>query len=301
MKFRKYQHVERLGTDEVDGIEFGKCYVFYKIDGANTSVWVDGNKISGGSRSRELSLENDHAGFLAHIVKNKKVISYLKKHPNHRLYGEWLVPHSLKTYRDDAWKRFYVFDVTIDSGDDVEYIPYDIYKEFLDEFNIDYIPPLAIIKNPTYESLTRLLEKTGQFLVADGKGNGEGIVIKNYDFYNKYKRQTWAKIVSNEFKETHHKVMGAPELNVSLMVEEKIVDEFVTESFVEKEFAKIINDNDGWQSKFIPMLLSRVFYELINEEMWNIVKKHKNPKIDFRTLNSLVTQKIKQVKREIFS
>jgi len=33
MEFRKYQHIERFGTDEVDGIEFGKCYIFYKIDG----------------------------------------------------------------------------------------------------------------------------------------------------------------------------------------------------------------------------------------------------------------------------
>ena len=32
MDFRKYQHIERFGTTEVDGIELGKCYVFPKID-----------------------------------------------------------------------------------------------------------------------------------------------------------------------------------------------------------------------------------------------------------------------------
>jgi antirestriction protein len=45
----------------------------------------------------------------------------------------------------------------------------------------------------------------------------------------------------------------------------------------------------------------RVFSELVKEESWNIIKKYKNPKIDFRTLNALVIQKIKQTKVELFA
>lgn len=301
MEFRKYQHIERFGTDEVDGIEFGKCYIFYKIDGTNGSLWLNNGVLKGGSRNREVSLENDNAGFYNTMIQNNNIINYLKKHPAHRLYGEWLVPHTLKTYREDAWKKFYVFDVCIDKEDGtMEYIPYDIYKTMLDEFNIDYIPPLAIITNPTYESLIKCLDKTGQFLIEDGKGLGEGIVIKNYDFYNKYKRQTWAKIVANEFKEKHHKEMGCPEYKAEKMIEEKIVEDFCTDTFIEKEYAKIINEQQGWQSKYIPMLLGRVFYELIKEESWNIVKAYKYPKINYKTLNALVIQKIKQTKKDVF-
>lgn len=303
MDFRKYQHIERFGTDEVDGIEFGKCYIFYKIDGTNSSVWLDnGGNLKAGSRNRELSLENDNAGFYAYVIQNDKVLAYLQKHPTHRLFGEWLVPHSLKTYRQDAWRRFYIFDVCLDKEDDgLEYIPYDIYKPLLDEFELDYIPPLATISNPTYESLLKALDKTGQFLVEDGKGIGEGIVIKNYDFYNKYKRQTWAKIVTNEFKEKHHKEMGCPDIKTEVMVEEKIVEDFCTEAFIEKEYAKIVNEQDGWTSKYIPMLLGRVFSELIKEESWNMIKKYKNPKIDYKTLNALVIRKIKEIKRNVFA
>jgi hypothetical protein len=303
MEFRKYQHIERFGADEVDGIEFGKCYVFYKIDGTNSSVWLDdvGN-LKAGSRNRELTLENDNAGFYNTILQDARIENYLLKHPTHRLFGEWLVPHTLKTYRQDAWRRFYIFDVCLDKEDgDLEYIPYDIYKYLLDEFELDYIPPLATIMNPTYESLIKALDKTGQFLVEDGKGIGEGIVIKNYDFYNKYKRQTWAKIVANEFKEKHHKEMGCPDINAEKMVEEKIVDDFCTEAFIEKEYSKIVNEQNGWNSKYIPMLLGRVFSELIKEESWNIVKKYKNPKIDYKTLNALVIRKIKEVKRNVFA
>lgn len=41
MKFNKYQHVEKLGNKEVEGINIGTCYVFPKIDGTNASIWND--------------------------------------------------------------------------------------------------------------------------------------------------------------------------------------------------------------------------------------------------------------------
>lgn len=302
MEFVRYQSLKRFGTEEVDGIEIGECLVFNKLDGTNGSVWLDAEgRIKAGSRNRELTLENDNAGFYAHILENENIKNYLSKHPTHRLYGEFLVPHTLKTYREDAWKKFYVFDITIDTGEDTfEYIHYDTYKPMLEEFNVDYIPPICKIKNGTYENFIRTLEQA-TFLVKDGHGTGEGIVIKNYNFYNKFNRQNWAKIVTTEFKEKHVKEMGYSEINTGKMVEELIVEEYVTTAFIEKEFAKIVVENDGWQSKYIPQLLGRVFSELIKEETWNFLKKHKNPKIDFRTLNVLTIGKIKEVKSEIFS
>lgn len=300
MNFVKYQHVERYGTDEVDGINIGTCYVFPKIDGTNSSVWPgDDGLIHGGSRNRELAVESDNAGFFNSARVNQKIIDYLAAHPTHRLYGEWLVPHTLKTYREDAWRKFYVFDVCIDKDDgSLEYIPYDIYKAFLDEFEIDYLSPIRIIKNGEYDDFVKCLDEN-TYLVKDGEGFGEGVVIKNYDFYNKYGRQTWAKIVRAEFKEKHGKTMGAP-VSECKMVEEDIVDEYVTAALIDKERAKIVNDNSGWTSKCIPILLSTVFHELINEEMWNILKKFKNPKIDFRALNTLVIAKIKSTRPDIF-
>lgn len=301
MEFKKYQHLERYGNDGVDGVAVGDCYIFPKIDGTNASVWLDeeGN-IKAGSRNRELTLEKDNAGFYLYVLKNKKFKDYLTKHPNHRLYGEFLVPHSLKTYREDAWRKFYVFDVTIDKDDGVEYIPYDLYKPMLEQYELDYIPPIAKIRNPSYEALIKSLDKN-EFLIEDGQGRGEGIVVKNYDFYNKYNRQVWAKIVTTEFKEKHVKAMGYNEIKEKKMVEEMIIDDFATDAFIEKEYAKIVNEKGGWKSQFIPMLLGKIFSELIKEESWNILKKYKNPKIDFKVLNNLLIQKIKTVKSEIFS
>lgn len=303
MNFRKYQHIERFGTEEVEDIEFGQCYIFPKIDGTNASVWLkDDFSIGAGSRNRELSLENDNQGFTKFIYEDKRIKDYLKDHPEHRLFGEWLVPHSLKTYKEDAWKKFYIFDVVIDYQNiegGIEYLQYEIYKEELEKYNLDYIPCLAKIKNPDYDKLIYSLNQNN-FLIEDGKGVGEGIVIKNYGYRNRYGRQTWAKIVTSEFKEKHIKTMGPPEVSNKTMIEEKIVEDFCTSALIDKTFAKIKTENKGWNSKMIPRLLNTVYHELIAEEIWNILKKYKNPTINFKTLQTLVNIKIKDVKKDIF-
>ena len=302
-EFKAYQHIVRYGLDEVLDIGFGKCHIFPKIDGTNASVW-DNEGLNCGSRKRHLSIGSDNAGFLAHItdpVIAEKYIKYFEKHPNHRLFGEWLVPHSLKTYRGDTWKHFYVFDVVIDTNnieDGMEYIQYEVYKEYLEEFGIDYIPCMAVITNPTHDQLIHWMG-LNNFLIEDGKGAGEGIVIKNYGYRSRYGRQVWAKIVSSEFKEKHARAMGPCELNGKLSVEERIVDKYCTESFIEKEYAKLVLDL-GWETKYIPMLLNKIFHELVDEESWNFIKDFSYPVINYKTLKSMVNIKIKQVKQELF-
>lgn len=301
MEFKKYQHLERFGNDEVEGIELGKLYIFPKLDGTNAQVWLDdeGN-IKAGSRNRELTLEKDNAGFYKFVLENENIKKYLEKHPTHRLYGEFLVPHSLKTYREDAWRRFYIFDVYLDKEDgSVEYIPYDIYKPLVEEFGLDYIPPIVTMTNGSYEYFIRTLDNN-TFMIQDGKGVGEGIVIKNYDYYNKYKRQIWAKIVTNEFKEIHKREMGVNNIKTEKVIEQEIVDNYCTAAFIEKEYSKILNETGEWDNRKIPMLLGRVFSELVKEETWNIIKKYKNPTINYKTLNALVINKIKTVKSDIF-
>lgn len=301
MEFKKYQHLERFGNDEVEGIELGKLYIFPKLDGTNAQVWLDdeGN-IKAGSRNRELTLEKDNAGFYKFVLENENIKKYLEKHPTHRLYGEFLVPHSLKTYREDAWRRFYIFDVCLDKENgSVEYIPYDIYKPLVEEFGLDYIPPIVTMTNGSYEYFIRTLDNN-TFMIQDGKGIGEGIVIKNYDYYNKYKRQIWAKIVTNEFKEIHKREMGVNNIKTEKVIEQEIVDNYCTEAFIEKEYSKILNETGEWDNRKIPMLLGRVFSELVKEETWNIIKKYKNPTINYKTLNALVINKIKTVKSDIF-
>ena len=295
MQFQKYQHIERFGTSEVQDIEFGECYVFPKIDGTNASAWIgDDGKIKAGSRNRELSLDSDNAGFMVWAMQSNGLQAFFDAHPTLRLFGEWLVPHSLNTYRSDAWRRFYVFDVM----DGESYIPFSEYEKDLQAAGIDYIAPLAIIRNGSYEQFVEQLAKN-VFLIEDGKGAGEGVVIKRYDYRNKYGRTTWAKIVTSEFKEAHVKAMGAPVVQGRKMVEEEIAEAFVTAALVEKEHAKILSEVE-WSSKLIPRLLNVVFYSLIREDSWEFLRKHNFPTVDFQRLKFFTFARTKAIKPELF-
>jgi hypothetical protein len=296
MSFLKYQHLERYGNTEVEGIEVGTCYVFPKLDGTNGSVWYEHGTLRCGSRNRELSPDNDNAGFMNAMMVDKAVISFLYNEPDLVLYGEWLVPHTLKTYNDDAWRKFYVFDVFDRKKERL--LSYDEYSEGLIAAGINVIAPIAIIKNGNIDHFTECLSKA-HYLVKDGEGSGEGVVIKNYDYTNKYGRQTWAKIVTNEFKAKHHIAMGAPTVGCEV-VEEKIAAKYVTQALVDKVEAKIVNEMGGWSSKYIPRLIHTVYYDLVTEETWNFVKEFKNPKVDFKVLSHYVTAKIKELKKELF-
>lgn len=295
-EFQKYMHVEKLGRDEVDGILVGECHIFPKLDGSNGLVWWDID-IQAGSRNRHLAKgTEDNNGFREYVHENrKKFTAYFKAHPTAILYGEWLIPHTLKTYRKDMWRRFWIFDVFYEGV----YLPYETYKEEFDFLGLDYVPRLASITNPTEEKLYEILEQN-TFGIKDGEGTGEGIVIKNYTFENHYGRTTWAKIVSNEFKDNHRNEMGDVKIEME-PVEYQIARRFLTEDIINKVYAKIQADNDGiFQSHNIPQLLNTVWHDFVIEELWSAIKKHKNPTINFRTLNHHVIARIKELKPEVF-
>lgn len=289
--FQRYPHLERHGTTEVENIEAGECYIFPKIDGTNASIWYDG-QLRFGSRNRELSLEKDNGGFMQSMHNSEQLKSFFAEFPHYRLFGEWMIPHTLKTYRPDVWNKFYIFDVAIDTDNGYDFVPYKVYKEHLDKHGLNYLPPLKIIINPTTEDLLHCLE-INTFLIQEGQGVGEGIVIKNYGFYNQFGRQVWAKWVTSEFKEKNYSLMGSPE-KVNVEHEQRMVEQYVLQTdLAQKTLAKIELVHGGWSSKNIPQLLNTVFYELVTEEMWNYVKNHSKVKIDFSLLQALCFQATK--------
>ena len=301
MEFKKYQHIERFGTTEVNNISDGVCYVFPKIDGTNASVWLgDDGIIKAGSRNRELTLDNDNAGFYEWVLQQESFVKFFKAFPLIRLFGEWLVPHSLKTYREDAWRKFYVFDVCfISEYDELNYKKYEDYQPALEIYGLDYIPPLRIVKKGTYETFVGLLEKN-DFLIKDGLGAGEGIVIKNYDYISSHGNTVWAKIVTSAFKETNHKEMGAPLINGKTLVEEQIAEKYVTKGRVDKLYNKIEVEKAGFKAENIFHLLNGMYYEIVKDESWDIVKEFKNPTINYNTLKHFVFAKTKEHRRELF-
>jgi len=315
MTFHKYQHIEKFGTTEVEGILEGTCHVFPKIDGTNASVWYEKGyseaapfDIHCGSRRRVITPgDKDNHGFAAfindpHNTFAQRIRRFFTLWSDLRLHGEWLMPHSLRTYREEAWRRFYVFDVitmcrTVD-GEEPFHLPYDEYQPKLEDAGIDYIPCMAVVENAMTYDFNKLLPQN-TFMMQDGC-TGEGIIIKNYEFKNRFGRTTWAKVVAAEFKEKHNHAMGPPVKTGELTVELRIADEFVTRVMIDRVKANIEAEMGDWSRRYIPRLLNTVFYELVREETWDFIKKHKNPTIDFKKLNKLVSCRVKELLPEVF-
>lgn len=297
LEFMKYPHLERFGNLEVTGIEHGVVYVFPKIDGTNASMWFDGTTFHYGSRNRELSLDSDNAGFMAMIELTNYGDSYktfLVNHPHLRLYGEWLVPHTLTNYRDDAWRRFYVFDV-FDTQQQL-FLPYSEYYTLMRNYEIDIVPCYKAYKNGGYEDFLAIAKEM-KFLLKDETKFGEGCVIKRYDFQNQYGRTVWAKIVLAEFKEKH--VAHQPDTGGTDAFEEQVANALVTSALVDKEYSKIALE--GWTNRSIPRLLETVYRCVVVEELYDYLNKNKKQStINFKTLKHFVNTKVKELKKEVF-
>ena len=319
-QFRRYEHLERLDHMETAGIEIGRVYVFPKLDGTNASVWLDSaGQVQCGSRNRVLSAEHDNHGFHAWVHGDTPKASLLRtvvaSNPGCVHYGEWLVPHTINAYRDEAWRCFWIFDVFAHDDSGGGYLPYEEYATVLQ--GLDVVQPLCIINNPSTDQLIAQCE-TNTYLVRDGAGVGEGIVLKRYDWRNGNGKQVWAKVVRNEFKERNRAAFGITEKHGEFMVEQDIATKFCTATLIGKTRAKVVaavaNDHgidltqpnaqqqveSTHRRNVIPQLLGRVWNDFIVEEMWSVLKEHSNPTIDFKRLHYHVVSRVKQCAGDLF-
>ncbi len=298
----KFPHLERLGHQETDEILNGEVFIFSKIDGTNGSCWLENGKIHCGSRNVNLKDDenpNDNQGFKNYLYSKEmqeKLLTFFSKHPNHTLFGEWMKPHSLKTYRPEAWDKFWIFDIL--NRETGRFIPYTNYADMLTELNLDFIPPMISINNPSEEQVKSYVEKN-TFLIKDGEGLGEGVVIKNYSWRNQYGRQVWAKVVRNEFRELNQKVFGVPSITGSFQVEVAIAEKYVTQYLVNKTRAKIEEETKERRS-LIPRLLNQTYYDIIREELWSALKEFNNPTINFKKLQQACFNQIKKNSEDLF-
>ena len=303
MEFHKYQHIMKLGTDEVDGILNGTVDLFYKIDGTNSQVFLKDDETLGfGSRNREITPNDDNAGFAKAMTEDKELytelLSFLRAHPSYTIYGEWLVPHTLKSYTQDSWKKFYVFDVL--DEDTGEYLPYREYSRILGDLkHLHLIPLMCELEDPTPEQIQEKLQQTGAFLCATGLG--EGIVIKNYSFVNKYGRRTWAKVLTEDFlgkkkslRSTNKEIKDG---TIEHATERSIINRYLTDEHIAKEYSKVCEKYGEavMDPRHTFELLNRVFLEFWSDNWEIVLNKMHLPTINFKALKSLCDERTKEV------
>ena len=312
MVFIRYQHVERIDADEVRGLLDGVCHVFPKMDGSNMCAYTEDGEVRTMSRNREIRSPEPFAVF---VEGHENIGRFLRDFPGIRLYGEWMVPHTVRSYRPDVWNRWFVFDVTAEDVDAVyawgdgnelrcagrQYIPYEEYAPILDAYGIEYIPPLAVIENPDVSELGRIADEGNTWMVADGAGCGEGVVVKRYGFVNVYGRTAWAKVLNRSFSVFKVASRGSrcEEKRDGTTTEHEIALRYVTQDLVDKEYSRITAE--GGQSGSVPgRLLSTVWHCVVTECMWDAVKRYKSPTVDFKLLRRECELRTKAIRPEVF-
>lgn len=268
-----YQHVERLGSDECEGLLDDLVVVQPKIDGANFTVGYgdDGHLVMA---SRNNAVYHGQQGILTGDKVFKAAIDYCLSsaalqgvyhgHPDWVLRGEWLVRHSIN-YAKEHINHFYVFDVQ--RRGTWEYVPYDEYVPVLRNQRVPFVPLLANGRF-TVDELVGLVGGPDVF----GAEQKEGIVVKRYAFRNRYGRATWGKLVSADFKEKN-KLMFRPQRQdppeihfASLLTQADIV--------------KAIHDTADRKGeppnvRHMGEIIGRMWHDAIRENLWDFLKEHK--------------------------
>jgi len=286
MEFKEYKKIQALHKEECDGILHGTCYLQEKVDGANASIWVEDGNIHCGSRTRDLIKAGDgFNGFVDYVNKHEGINALLQMNPNFRLYGEWLVRHSIG-YHEKNYRQFYLYDIENEEGIkyNIEYV-----NKLAEAYNIPHVHLFAKIDSPTLEQIK---EFAGKSVLGE---KGEGVVVKNLDFINKFGDLQYGKYVTQEFKEENAITFGGNNKSSDTYWEMHFVNEYVSQPRLEKILNKFSNLSDErLDMKHIPQIMGMMHHDVITEECWAIQKKCTKP-FDFKAFEKLLKRKTRQM------
>lgn len=302
----KYPKIKRLGEEDNDGILLGKVYVQEKVDGANAQIWIENGEIKCGSRTQELT--GGFNGFVEYAKSHEGIRTFLEENPSCRLFGEWLVRHTI-AYNETVYRKFYLFDVMVLpnefklEGEDEEEIErqkarqctwYTIERVYETgiKYNLETVQLFGVFENPLPEVFQ---EFVGKSILGD---KGEGIVLKNPLFINKWGDHVSAKVVTQEFKEDNALTFGGNNKHSETYVEMKLVNEAMTMPRIQKIMQKLqpmVEKRLGREET--GRVIEMAYHDMFEEEIWEFVKKHKQ--IDFSHLENLAKKKAVKIYHDL--
>lgn len=232
---KKYTDIVRMGHRDTVGVvkEGDYITVYEKLDGANASFTVDTNgsaEVLAFSRNTQLSPENNLRGF----YEFTRGIDPFALSPRAIYYGEWLVKHKVD-YGDNAGV-FYLFDIYDKVTE--SYVPTNVVIEVAERLSLAIAPILYAGPYVSYEHLQSFVGRSAYASTPDG---GEGVVVKNVNFRDRFGKQTFMKLVSDGFREIQpQKAPRDP--NTVPSAEAAFVQTFMTEGRVDKLLRKLVDE-----------------------------------------------------------
>ena len=302
--YKSFHHVLRVDKPDVEGVLNGTLDVFPKIDGSNGEMFAKDGKVCYGSRKREVSCEDDNANFASYMSNSadSEVVAlrqYVLEHPNYIVYGEWLggvdgmkFTGSLKDYLEGGFIVFAVFD--IEGG---RYLRYDEWHDDIAAIYHLVVPRIATITDPTMDDVIALLDKADY--LRPGDNPGEGIVLYNYDFYDKWGHFAGiVKLVREDFLNSKSRKSKANEAKAAGETEREFVEAYCTTSEISKAQAKIMvaMGVDEWTNDkaLIGRTMNEVVTSVIEDNLVDFVlKKKMKVDISFGNVRNLINQKVR--------
>lgn len=292
MIHKKFMDIERLKDGYAQGFNVGDHIVIQeKIDGANCAIRYDSetDTVVAQSRKNILNLSNSLRGFWEWSQTLNKETVKAALGDNLVLFGEWLVPHSIK-YPEEKYNHAYFYDVYDTSTE--TYLPQSDVKNIISKLNLIYVPVFYDGEFISWEHAMNFVGKT-EF----GGEYGEGIVLKNQDRLTDRTNRFpfYVKIVGEQFTETKgHKVKVVdPDKLKSLEENKALAATIVTEARIAKILNKFVDEGilpSDWGAKEMPIVaknLTKAVYEDCIKEEPEIVKQI----ADFgKTANSISMQ-----------
>lgn len=242
-KFMDIKHaiLEPTGMVEcnTDAFHVGDFVVIQeKIDGANACVRYDSesDKLVCFSRNKELSFDNTLRGFW-NLVQDMDVTEF-RKHPNWYVFGEMLVPHTIK-YDAGSYNKWYVYDIYDEENG--AWMQQKTVREFCDAAKLKYV-------HTYYEGEFVSWEHVKSFMNSPGYGSQqEGVIVKNQTALNfDIADPPYLKLVNEIFREikssNHKEKMEDPEKKQAKENAFEIVEAIVTKPRVAKMLLSLIDE-----------------------------------------------------------
>ena len=298
MQFKPYNKIHALHKEECEGILEGTCYIQEKVDGANASIWLgDDGEIHYGSRSRDLFLANDNFnGFGDWVRAHPQLKFFFKQYPAIRINGEWLVRHTIG-YRETSYKKFYACGMVQSDGGITMVLDFDDMYFLASTYEIPAVQLHGKFENPSMELIRSF---AGQSVLGE---KGEGVVVKNLSFRNKFGDVNFGKYVTQEFKEDNGVTFGGNNKFSETYEEMYFVNKFVTLPRVEKTTHKLESMEGKLSEKHIPRVMGMVFYDVMSEEgndMANHLAKN-GADFNFKKFRELCNKKSKSIFMELLT
>lgn len=298
-EIKKYMDIVRYGKSSTQGViqEGDIISITEKIDGANASFCTDDNNplgVSCYSRNNQLTKENRLRGYYDWILENIVPIKE-NLNPNYRYFGEWLVKHKV-VYKEENYYKFYLFSIWDEEKQ--MYLSDEIVRSEAERLNL--LTPQYFYYGK-YISFEHLMSFVGKSDITEEPNTGEGIVVKNVSYFDKYNRQVFVKLVSDKFIEVQ-KQKKPKNPNVDSKVVEtiksvltkarvsKLIHKLVDEGLLKEDFA--IED----MGLILRELKDRPYQDILKEEPELIGNMEE--KTIKRTIGKNIPNIVKDVLRE---